>query len=181
MGTGGGELQSHGGEHSNRGAEAKVERFPHRGLVQPELTSLRSLSAHLSGRWGLGDEAWASEVRPQGEDWGWLREHSLKGASVTQLAGRESRKKSGPAREARDHCFRVSEERGFLLRVPTGSRAPPKQAPETGVSCSYHLGPQRQTRTATTAATATKGPVCKHRSLPTPSREPVQHAIARIP
>ena len=26
------------------------------------------------------------EVRSQGEDWGWLREHSLKGASVTKLA-----------------------------------------------------------------------------------------------
>ena len=28
---------------------------------------------------GLGAEARASEVRSQGEDWGWLREHSLKG------------------------------------------------------------------------------------------------------
>ena len=46
---------------------------------------------------GLGAEALASEVRPQGEDWGWMREHSLKGASVPQLAGRESGKKSGPA------------------------------------------------------------------------------------
>ena len=37
----GGKLGSYGGEHSNRGAEGKVERFPHRGLVptsthQPE-------------------------------------------------------------------------------------------------------------------------------------------------
>ena len=31
------------------------------------------------GRRGLGAEAWAWEVRPQGEDWGWWREHSLKG------------------------------------------------------------------------------------------------------
>ena len=36
-----GKLRSHGGERSNRGAEGKVERFPHRGLVptsthQPE-------------------------------------------------------------------------------------------------------------------------------------------------
>ena len=36
-----GKLQSHGGECSNRGAEGKVERFPHRELVltsthQPE-------------------------------------------------------------------------------------------------------------------------------------------------
>ena len=31
------------------------------------------------GGQGLGAEAWASEVRTQGEDCGWLREHSLKG------------------------------------------------------------------------------------------------------
>ena len=31
------------------------------------------------GGWALGAEAQASEVRSQGEDWGWLREHSLKG------------------------------------------------------------------------------------------------------
>ena len=45
--------------------------------------------------WGLGAEAWASEVKSQGEDWGWLGEHSLKGASGPQLAWRESGKKSG--------------------------------------------------------------------------------------
>ena len=56
--------------------------------------------ACLLTRWGgrgLGAEAQASEVGSQGEDWGWLREHSLKGASEPQLAGRESRKKSGTA------------------------------------------------------------------------------------
>ena len=53
------------------------------------------------------------EVRSQGEDWGWLCEHSLKGASVPQLARRESEKKSGAAEEARDHCFGVHEERRF--------------------------------------------------------------------
>ena len=31
------------------------------------------------GGQGLGAEARASEVRSQGEDWGWRREHSLKG------------------------------------------------------------------------------------------------------
>ena len=46
---------------------------------------------------GLGAEAQASEVGSKGEDWGWRREHSLKGASAPQLAGRESGKKSGPA------------------------------------------------------------------------------------
>ena len=43
----------------------------------------------LTGQGGgavLGAEAWASEVKPQGEDWGWLCEHSLKGASAPQLA-----------------------------------------------------------------------------------------------
>ena len=39
-------------------------------------------------RWGLGAESQPSEVRPQGDDWGWLHEHSLKGTSVPQLAGR---------------------------------------------------------------------------------------------
>ena len=41
LGMGGGELRSHRGERSSRGAEGKVERFPHRGWVltsthQPE-------------------------------------------------------------------------------------------------------------------------------------------------
>ena len=48
------------------------------------------------GGWGLGAEAPASEVRSQEEDWGWLHEHGLKGASVPQIAGRESGKNSGP-------------------------------------------------------------------------------------
>ena len=58
------------------------------------------LLTHQDG-WGLGAEAWALEVRSQREDWGWLRKHSLKGASAPQLTERESRKKSGPAREPR--------------------------------------------------------------------------------
>ena len=65
---------------------------------------------------GLGAEARAS-VGSRGEDWGWRRKHSLKGASTPQLAGRESGKKSGPAEEARDFflplCFLVHEERGL--------------------------------------------------------------------
>ena len=84
---------------------------------------------------GLGAEAQASEVRPQGEDWGWLCRHSLKGASAPQLSGRESGKKSGPAQEARDHCFRVREERGF--------RTPPKRVPETDTSRGYQRRQQR--------------------------------------
>ena len=72
------------------------------------------LLTHRGGR-GLGAEARASEDGSQGEDWGWLREHSLKGASAPQLAGREAGKKSGAAEEARDFsCLFVSwcERRG---------------------------------------------------------------------
>ena len=53
------------------------------------------LLTHRGGR-GLGAEARAL-VGLQGEDWGWLGEYSLKGASAPQLAGRESGKKSGTA------------------------------------------------------------------------------------
>ena len=42
------------------------------------LTSPTGLSAHPPGQVGLGAEARAS-VGSQGEDWGWRREHSLKG------------------------------------------------------------------------------------------------------
>ena len=85
---------------------------------RPALTSLRGLSAHPPGRAGLGAEARAS-VGSQGEDLGWLRENSPKGASAPQLAGRESGKRSGAAEEARDFflplCFLVREERGFRV------------------------------------------------------------------
>ena len=64
---------------------------------RPALTSLRGLSAHPPRQVGAGAEAWASEVRSQEEDWGWLREHSLKGARAPQLARRQSGKKSGTA------------------------------------------------------------------------------------
>ena len=81
------------------------------------LTSPRGLSAPPLGRAGLGAEARASEVGSQGEDWGWRREHSLKGASAPQLAGRESGKRSAAAEQARDFflplCFAVRKERGF--------------------------------------------------------------------
>ena len=51
-----GKFQSHGGEHSNRGAEGKAERFPHRGSVltsthQPE--RLVCSPAGAGGGWEL--------------------------------------------------------------------------------------------------------------------------------
>ena len=58
-GWAGGKLRSHGGECSNKGAEGKPERFPHRGLVLTALTSLRGLSTNppgmvRAGSWGSG-------------------------------------------------------------------------------------------------------------------------------
>ena len=50
------------------------------------LTSPRGLSAHPPGRAGLGAEARAS-VGSQGEDWGWRREHSLKGLAYHSWLG----------------------------------------------------------------------------------------------
>ena len=52
----GGKLQSHGGECSNRGAEGKAERFPHRGSMptsthQPE--RLVGSPARAGGAWEL--------------------------------------------------------------------------------------------------------------------------------
>ena len=55
-GGGGGKLQSHGGEPSNRGAEGKAERFLHRGSVltsthQPERLVCSPVGA--GGAWEL--------------------------------------------------------------------------------------------------------------------------------
>ena len=62
FGGAGGKLQSHRGERSNRGAEGKAERFPHRGSL-PALTRLRGLSAHPLGRVGAG--SWGSSFGGQ--------------------------------------------------------------------------------------------------------------------
>ena len=145
----------------------------------PALTSPRGLSAPPPGRAGLGAEARAS-VGSQGEDWGWRREHSMKGASAPRLAGRESRKRSGAAEEARDFflplCFLVREERGF--------RAPPKRTPETGASCGDQRRPQRRAGDAkAAAAAATRKPVCEHRSLstlPLPGACAACHGLAPV-
>ena len=100
--------------------------------------------------WGLGAEACASEVGSQGENWGRLLEHSLKGVSAPRLARRESGKKSEAAEETKDFflplCFLVHEERGL--------RTPLKGAEETGASRGYQRGPQRWARDAKAAAAA---------------------------
>ena len=85
------------------------------GVEQHSQTPEACLLTRWDG-WGLGAEATAS-VRSQGEDWGWLPEHSLKGASAPKLAGREAGKKSVAAKQTRDFflplCFLVRKERGL--------------------------------------------------------------------
>ena len=99
----GGMLQSHGGERSHRDAEGKAERYPRGGSVPtstPQPERLVCSPARAGGDWEL--RLWDPEVGSQGEDWGWLHEHSLKGASAPQLDGSVSRKRSGAAKKARD-------------------------------------------------------------------------------
>ena len=62
----GGKLQSHGGKCSNRGAEGKVERVPHRESVptsahQPE--RLVCSPARAGGGWELRLGLWRSHPR----------------------------------------------------------------------------------------------------------------------
>ena len=62
----GGKLWSRGGERSNRGAEGKVERFPHRESVpssthQPE--SLVCSPARVGGGWELRLRLWMSDPK----------------------------------------------------------------------------------------------------------------------
>ena len=47
-----GKLQSYGGERSNRGAEGKVERFPHRGSVPTSTHQPARLVCSLAGAGG---------------------------------------------------------------------------------------------------------------------------------
>ena len=66
-------------ESAATGVQRAKQRDPRtEDRCRPALTSPRGLSAHPPGRAGLGAEARAA-VGSQGEDWGWRREHSLKG------------------------------------------------------------------------------------------------------
>ena len=70
QGVVGGNLRSHRGGYSNKGAEGKVERFLHRGSVPTSIHQPERLVCSPASQdgWGLGAEARVSEVRSQGED-----------------------------------------------------------------------------------------------------------------
>ena len=125
---------------------------------------------------GLGAEARAS-VGSQGEDWGWWHEHSLKGASAPQLAGRESGKRSGAAEEARDFflplCFLVREERGF--------RAPPNKLQRWARAAAISADPRDGHETLRLLPPPRSLCASTGHSPHLPSREPMQPATARVP
>ena len=60
-GWGGGKLWSHGGECSNRGAEGKAERFPHRGSVSTSIHQPKRLVCSPTGAGG----GWELRLRLQ--------------------------------------------------------------------------------------------------------------------
>ena len=65
-GVAGGKLWSHGGERSNRGAEGKAERFPHRGSVPTSTHQPESLVCSPAGEgegWKLRLGLWRSDPR----------------------------------------------------------------------------------------------------------------------
>ena len=173
-GGGGGKLRSHGGERSHRGAEGKVERFPHRGSV-PSSThqSERGLSAHPPGRAGLGAEARASEVRSQGEDWGRRREHSLKGlVRHGEPGGSPGKSLEPPKRQETivSWCARRGDSDHHLKDLQRRARAAAITAdPRDGRETLRLLLPPPRNLCASTGHHP-------HR----PSREPVQPTTARV-
>ena len=122
----------------------------------------------------MGAEARASEVRSQGEDWGWLHEHSLKVASAPQVVRRESGKKCGTAKEARDHCFGVCRRGDSEHRLNKLQR----QARATAISLDARDGHEmlRLLLQPPRSLCASTG---HYPQLP--SWEPVQPATARVP
>ena len=125
---------------------------------------------------GLGSEARDSEVGSQGEDWGWRREHSLKGVSAPQLARRESslREKvwtclrgnrplfQGARGGDSEHCLNELQRQARAVVISSDTR-------DGHGTLRLLLQPQRS-RCASTG-----------HSPHLPSRELVQPATARVP
>ena len=63
-GVAGGKLRSHRGERSNRGAEGKVERFPHRGSVPTSTHHPERLVCSPAGT----DGGWELRIRLRRSD-----------------------------------------------------------------------------------------------------------------
>ena len=128
------------------------------------------------GGWGLEAEAPASEVRPQGEDWGWLSEHSLKGASAPQLAlpgGSRGKSLELPKRQETIAlgCARRGDSEHCLNELQRWSQAAAISAdPRDGHETLRLLLQPPRSLCASTGH-------YPHR----PSQEPVQPTTARVP
>ena len=73
---------------------------------------------------GLGAEARASEVGSQGEDWGWWREHSLKG--LVRLSEKETpsgdlHAEAGPNPKLNPRSCANKEDKGKSLPAASGA------------------------------------------------------------
>ena len=141
------------------------------------LTSPRGSSAHPPGRAGLGAEARAS-VGSKGEDWGWRREHSLKGlAHHSWLGGRPGKSLQLPKRQETFSCFFVSRRarRGDSERRLNELQ---RQARAAAISADLRGGREMLglllLPPKILCASTGHSP---HR----PSREPVQPTTARVP
>ena len=91
MGGGKGEASEPQRKAQQQGCRGQSREIPAQGIGADQHSLAREACLLTRrGRWELGAEARALEIRSQGEDSGWLHEHSLKGASVPQLGRRES-------------------------------------------------------------------------------------------
>ena len=140
---------------------------------RPALTSPRGLSAPPPGRAGLGAEARAS-VGSQGEDWGWRREHSLKGLVRHSYPGGSLGKSLElPKRQETivSGCARRGDSEHLLNELQRRARAAAISAdPRDGHETLRLLLPPPRSLCASTGHSP-------HR----PSWEPVQPATARVP
>ena len=144
---------------------------------RPALTSPRGLSAPPPGRAGLGAEARAS-FGSQGEDWGWRREHSLKGlVHHGEPGGSPGKSLQLPKRQETFSCLCVSwcarrgDSERRLNELQRQARAAAISAdPRDGHGTLRLLLPPPRSLCASTGHSP-------HR----PSWEPVQPTTARLP
>ena len=89
-------------EQGNRCLEGEMERISHRDHCWTSLPSQKVAHSPTAASDGLGAQAQAFGVGPEGEDQGWRPWRYSEEASAEEK--REFRKKPTPSRGARDHC-----------------------------------------------------------------------------
>ena len=176
QGVAGGELWSHGGEHSNKGAEGKVEKFPHKGWVststhQPE--RFVCSPAWASGGWELNLRFRRSDPRERtgvvcvNTAWRGLMHHSWLRGSLGQSLDLPKRQETivlgcGVRRGDSEHCLNELQRWAWATAISTNTRdwhkmlRLPLQPPRSLCASTGHY---------------------PHLS----SQEPVQPATARVP